>query len=353
MSSEVLFPPEGSEYDINKAIGMHLPTRKKEIVMSMSGGGGPNSKPYVRPSFFQRLRSVDDPETLVEMSIADVFPPEDFIAFSLFHDIETDHAQALFRGESYSTMIKGGLLQRIRAWVLGFDRFPDKDHTEYKVPFPVGELHIPNVSGAKAFFMFKRTFEEDAVLSVSITNIGAGISVSQEVGFGSNVPGFPGECLGLVCDATIQINHWENPYNHRVLKLVEGIDLGNAAYQVLLKDHPDLDKTEDICTNQNAYSLLWERVRQLKLRQGSDFETASPRAGGRLEYSIDIKTEDEYNAKCRLHISPLDIKAGWEVKSRYTKTTRFEYHLPPFHQYIAVKSSANRHPFTWGAEEMT
>jgi hypothetical protein len=349
MSSEVLFPSEGSENDINKPIRMYLPLDERESVTS--GGGGPNSKPYVRPSFFHRLRSVDDPEALVEVSIIDVFPPEDFTAFSLFHDLETDYARALFRGESYSVMIKGGLLQRIWIWANGFYHFPNKDRLERKVPIPVGELHVPNVEGAKAFYKFSRVSEEKVTISVSVVGLGAGGSVSQEVVVGANLEVLAGKCAGLVSDADILITHWENPYNHKVIKLVEEIELDDWVYSVPLESYPALDKTEDICTNQNAYSLLRERVDKSKLRRKDDYRTISPGTGGRSEYFIGIKKEDEYIAKCLL--SELDNKVGWEVKSRYTKTTRFEYHLPPFHHYIAVKSNVNRQPFTWGAEEMT
>jgi hypothetical protein len=354
MSSDVLFPSGRFEHDVNKALEEQLRILRRENLSSMQGGGRPkSSSPYAQPSFFQRLRSVDDSTVLVSPSMADVFPPEDFTAFSLFHSIETDHAQALFRGESYSEMIKGGLLQRIWTWIRGFDHIPNADHREYDVAIPVGELHVPNVPDAKAFFTFKQSLKEETTLSVSIAGLGAGGSISREIGFQSDLEGIPGKCVGLVCKADILITRWENSDDHRVLNLVEEIELDPWVFDVPLEMYPALDKAEDICTKQNAYSLLWERVRKLKLRRRDDFHTTSPSAGGKNSYTIKVENSDEYYAKCLLPVKALGVDVGCEVKSHYTESTEFKYQLPPLYDYIAAYSGAGRQPLTWGAKKMT
>jgi hypothetical protein len=117
-SSGALFPQKRREEEdkqsqnkesqldqIQKAIGKVLQNLSASLLKTDAGslqGGGESetAEVYSKPSFFERLRRIDDPDELVAPTIADVFLEEEFIAFSFYHVVETDSVQALFRGTS-------------------------------------------------------------------------------------------------------------------------------------------------------------------------------------------------------------------------------------------------------------
>ena len=177
------------------------------------------------------------------------------------------------------------ILNRLRDFINSVECLDESE--ERQTWLPIGELHRPNCSECTATLKTSSSSNDDYSLSVKLSGIGGGVTISRKVGFSQSITA-KNECLQIRLPVTYTVQKCK-PKNGETFTRVNPKDIGTILNTKKLNAEEDrcgisVNQINKAGWKKNPIEILTDETRSYEL---------SSESSQAAELSLDISTEDE------------------------------------------------------------
>jgi len=244
----------------------------------------------------------------------------------------------------------------LKHWFGEYDIIADPAPLDLLDPILVGELHCPNVTGARAELKASSTSAKTVALEITAAGVGGGGWTRSKVfSQGSTIPATASYCAGLYVYLSGTFSIWQHPDTRHIAILVNVTSIGQLFAQDLASA-PGYLASSHLCLQPDTYAGFLKEVQRGHLVLGEDYDRLTPQTAApgappskvfsRWGYDREYTSIGAFGASLKgLALGTV----GVTLTSRFVDEVEVSTECPPMHDYIGRYGSARSLPLEWGA----
>ncbi len=318
-------------------------------------------EPYRWIHVFQRLKESSRLFEARDPYWAQIITAPELIAVADHYGFERGAARSLRLGQTrYAAAIRDGVFERLLATLKDYDPVDVEGRPgDAKRPFAtsdpivVGELHCPQVDGAKATFKAKAVQASNIGIEISAAGIAGGGGTRERVfATSAEIKIAAPQCAVLLANLSGHYEIWKRVGTEDDILVLTNVT-GVAGLEA-----DDLDAYADyadshLCDKAWAFDRLDAEIGQGSLVGGQDYKLFKTPVGDAVD-GTEWKETFEYAGRWGFEAEDHGVKFGGAVTYKSTFTTKIEIKVncPKGYRYISRFRASRQLPQQWAAKRL-